>query len=72
MMKGLEPLHITIIDFKSIASTNSATSKKKLLNRLTKNKIINRIKLYKKYKKHKKKKKKYKNYKKRLRWDSNP
>lgn len=24
---GLEPIHITIIDFKSIASTNSATSK---------------------------------------------
>lgn len=26
-MMGLEPIHITIIDFKSIASTNSATSK---------------------------------------------
>ena len=41
-MKGLEPLHITIIDFKSIASTNSATSKKILLtngDKMNNNKI---------------------------------
>lgn len=35
-MKGLEPLHITIIDFKSIASTNSATSKNKTPKKIDK------------------------------------